>query len=112
MDALLTMRREAARRRRIKLIPDVAVTLLLIVLCFYFLAPVVWLILASTKSVATPVYQFPALVRRKLSAVEQHGPRLDPATLRSSAFGLSASPVDSLWCGSPIRCSTLSPPLS
>lgn len=53
MDALLTMRREAARRRRIKLIPDVAVTLLLVVLCFYFLAPVVWLILASTKSVAS-----------------------------------------------------------
>ncbi len=53
MDTSLIMRQEAKRRRRVRLVPDILVTLLLIALCFYFIAPVIWLILASTKSVGS-----------------------------------------------------------
>ena len=36
--------------RRRKLLTNVAVTVLLLVLCYYFVAPVIWLVLASTKT--------------------------------------------------------------
>ena len=50
MDASLNMRKAAARQKRLRLLPNVLVTLVLVVLCFYFMAPVAWVVIASTKS--------------------------------------------------------------
>jgi len=50
MDASLNMHKAAARQRRLRLLPNVLVTLVLAVLCFYFVAPVAWVIIASTKT--------------------------------------------------------------